>query len=625
MFPLHSLKKFVPGTQLKISTHLLVLGLSILLGLGLFTRLYKLNSVPISLYFDEMDYVVTGESIVHWGSDLSGNWQPLQLRPVHTMNYTAELAAVFHAFFQGIFGTGPATAHIPAAVFGLLSIVALCGLIWRQTRSSVFVLVVAAMMTVNPWHTHISRMGYEAVISVFFQIAFLFSLWLISQKKVSDREKALGLAGLLISLFFSFYTYHGAKFTMLILSAAAIIWLWWQPLSRRWKMTTSVVLTVTLLILLGRTAQLQRAGAFGDRSGEIITSQFITPLVDEQRRLSLNFPGMQLITNKYTVGLKEIGLRYISVFDTYRLLGTGNESGYQFSLSVYGFFHLSTFPFLLFGFHWWFRRYPTAARFLMLFLIVSPFTSAVTTSFQAIFRSALTYVLIIAFASGGVMSTWEWLAKQSKKKALLGFGLGTALFVLLVTEAAIFSLNYFTRYPILTADKHYFLERLLAGYVGRVQQPILVVTNSSAYNRSRSILAYTQTLSTLTPAERQQFANAEEPEYHFGSVTVTVRCPNFSDFPNTIQVVEADMFENCHYREFLATSSAQPKNAAHQIELKSISSPSDSGTYFHLFNDPICEYEKLQPYVYTNNIDDFDPLSLTDEKFCQTWVKREVK
>ena len=55
----------------------------------------------------------------------------------------------------------------------------------------------------------------------------------------------------------------------------------------------------------------------------------------------------------------------------------------------------------------------------------------------------------------------------------------------------------------------------------------------------------------------------------------------------------------------------------------SISSPIDSGAYYFLLNDPLCNEEELSYFVYTDQLADFSPSQMTDEDFCQTWIKRE--
>ncbi len=613
-----SFARFFPSKSL--FRHLWLIGLFSLVIFGGMIRFFHLNSIPVSLYHDELDYVLTGESLLLWGTDLSGDWTPHQLVPVRTQNYMAELPSIFHAGFQAVAGTGPQSGHIPAAVFGMLGIFVFSLLIFRQTRKWELAAAVLAVMMVNPWSIHLSRMGYEAIISLFFQTSFVAGVWFLGQKKLTMRIRIMFLILTLASLFFAYFTYHAAKFVSVALAGSLAVWLWFQPLSNKWKILTTSSVLGLLLCLMGYTMSMQKAGEYGARSSEIVNEAYISSLVNDYRRTSLSIPGSEFVINKYTVGLREVTLRYLSVFDVYRLVGEGYESGFQFSLVVHSFFYLSTLPLVGLGLWWWLYHQPKEGRFFLLLLLVSPVASAISIGYQSIFRSALTYMVLLAFAGCGLYVLGQWGKTKPWREVL-----GVALLGILLFETINFGVNYLGRYGVVAADNHYFSEELLAGYVGKIDQPTLVIVEDGAYSKARSILAYNHWLPTLNTQQRQQFSSPSSAQYDLGRVLVNSDCPDLMQTKDQVHLVDPGMFAKCNYVSFLATMSAHLLNEDNKLDLVSLSSPIDSRSYFYVVNDPLCQADQIKNYIYTNSIADFNPVDLPIDQFCRTWMKTEQK
>lgn len=600
---------------------LFVAGCCVLFLLGLFIRFFRLNQIPLSFYHDEMDYVFTGEAVARWGTDITGEWSPWQLRPLRTLNYTAELPALFHAAAQLVFGLGPQSGHIPAAFFGLLIVIITATLAFILTKNKMLSILVGVLVATNPWHVFLSRMGYEAIISLFFQLTFIVTVWLATTKLTQKTLIKVGnYFGMLLSIFLGFFTYHGAKFTFVALIAAACLWLFFQKISKIWKITMIISLIGFLALLTLHMVQLNQAGALGERDSELLNTEYLTEIVDERRRLSFSSPFTNLVINKPVIAYEALMRRYASVFDVYRLAVRGAESGFQFSLSVHGYFYLTMIPLSIIGVYWWLKRYSKAGLFLLLFLAVSPIASTVTIGYQTIFRSALTYLLLLIFAGGGATAVFNYLFK-SKYSYL---GIITILTILLI-EVVTFGSNYLSRYALVSADNHYFFEKLLADYVNRIEEPVLVVvSNEKVYSQARAVVSYNQLMPELSLEERLQFSDPSVSRtFSFKDTTITGSCPNLEEVREVVQVVDQMMFGRCEYKEFLATASASLNDPKQPQRLFAISSPIDSGSYFFLINDPICNPEEVDNFVYVDDIANYQLQQLSDEEFCQNWIKRE--
>lgn len=595
---------------------LMILVLLPLFLIALFLRFHLLSDIPLSYYHDELDYVLNGEALARFGTDLSGQWQFQQLLPLHTLNVTAELPVIFHALVQQIFGLGVSSGHYPAAVFGVLTVGLLFVFIKILTGDKRLAMLSALVLALNPWHIYISRMGYEAVIAIFFQLAFICSL-----HQFLKHQDWRWSVPLLLSSFFAFYSYHGSKLTMLFIGAASVFFIWWQRrLRARFKFIASALLIICLGLLAVRTWQLQAQGLLGERSSELLFDrQFLTETVDLQRRTALSFFGLDFLSNKASVLAVELFKHYVSVFDLHRVFISGYEGGFQFSLAVHGFFYLSSLPLIVLGLVWWWRKQRQALYFILLFLLTAPLTSAVMISQQSIFRSGLSYLLLAPLIAAGAIVVYERLWRWRSRWLALG-----VFYLIFVLESLFFAHAYFARYPLVSAENHYFFERLLADYLRRSPAVTLAVVDEPVYSRARAIIAYNALLPELTLAQRAQFADSGRAAFELPGLLVSNDCPVLDERLFTQpQVVAAAKFAECDYHSYLATAAATLANEQGELPLSALSSPLDSGAYFYLLGDQLCTEWTLPSFIHTPDINSYRFADLTTQEFCQTWVKQE--
>src|SRR5690349_14681775 len=88
--------------------------------LGSFFRLWKLGSVPVSLFGDELDVGYHAYSILKTGQDYSGNFMPLHFQSLaewRTPLYLYSAVPTVAAFGINAWGV-----RLPAALFGIATI-----------------------------------------------------------------------------------------------------------------------------------------------------------------------------------------------------------------------------------------------------------------------------------------------------------------------------------------------------------------------------------------------------------------------------------------------------------------------------------------------------------------------
>ncbi len=146
--------------------------------LASFLRLYKLDTVPVSMFGDEMDVGYQAYSILKTGKDYYGNFMPLHIQSIAEWRTPVYIYSVVPTV--AIFGITPLGVRLPAAIFGILGVIGFYFLI-RKIRltylginSSSLETVASFLLAISPWHIQYSRAGFEATQMLFFLIAGIF-------------------------------------------------------------------------------------------------------------------------------------------------------------------------------------------------------------------------------------------------------------------------------------------------------------------------------------------------------------------------------------------------------------------------------------------------------------------
>jgi len=140
--------------------------LAIIILVAAFLRLWGLDKVPVSLSGDEVDVGYQAYSILKTGKDYYGNFLPIQL---HSQ---AEWRTPFYSYFAtstvALFGISPYGIRLPAAIFGVLGVVAFYFLALELTKKESIALVAAAILAFSPWHIQFSRISFDVTTLLFF-------------------------------------------------------------------------------------------------------------------------------------------------------------------------------------------------------------------------------------------------------------------------------------------------------------------------------------------------------------------------------------------------------------------------------------------------------------------------
>ena len=165
-------------------------------------RLWQLDRVPASMFGDELDVGYQAFSILKTGRDYYGNFMPLHFHSL--AEWRTPLYLYTTVPFVAIFGISPWGVRLPAALFGIFSIIAMFYLVREISKNGKLALWTSFVMAISPWHIQYSRAGFEVTQLLFFLILGIYLFF-----------KALGRPNLLwvsvVSLLLAPWTYSTAK------------------------------------------------------------------------------------------------------------------------------------------------------------------------------------------------------------------------------------------------------------------------------------------------------------------------------------------------------------------------------------------------------------------------------
>lgn len=222
------------------ATALLVL---IILGISAFLRLYKLDSIPPSLYWEEAALGYDAYSIAKTGKDHHGNPFPVVAFPSFG-DYKP--SGYFYAVvpFVSTLGLNAWSVRLPSALAGIGSVF-LVYLICKELFTTRSALVAAFLFGIQPWALQFSRGGWEVNLSLLVILAGAYFL-------LKARKKAGYIIVAAIFLALSMYIYHAARlFAPIIGMLGGVLLLrefWLQKSLRRNMVPVLIAFVVAFLV-----------------------------------------------------------------------------------------------------------------------------------------------------------------------------------------------------------------------------------------------------------------------------------------------------------------------------------------------------------------------------------------
>ncbi len=213
----------------------LLLLIIVILALG--ARIYKLDSVPPSLSWDEAAVGYNAWIIARFGQDEYGKSFPVVFKSFG--EYKNPVDIYFTSLSVKVLGLSEFSTRLPAAIFGILNVILLFFLVKALFNNNWLGLTSAFFLSISPYNIHFSHFNHEANFALFF-----FMLGLLLFILTLKGKKLLILA--VIFFILSFFSYSASKmFIPVFVFFLAIIYR-----KELLKLLRQLLFSVCLIILL---------------------------------------------------------------------------------------------------------------------------------------------------------------------------------------------------------------------------------------------------------------------------------------------------------------------------------------------------------------------------------------
>lgn len=573
----------------------------LLFTISLIPRFISLGTVPASLSHDEVDLIIQAHSVKLTGHDLSGTWSPWFLLPNDAV--MAELGPIINLPALSLLPNTLWSAHITSAILGSLYVVIIVLLLLSWGMPSSVAWLSGFLLALSPWHILFSRTTLEQPTSLFFYTLSWLSLSTLFNAK-NKKTFFLSTFYFTICYLLGFYTYHGYKFALPLLTLVVTVFNYVR--SRQEK--RGYILTMIILIIGSfylRTYLYQ--DSYISRQSEIVfldKSKFIKE-VDTNRSINLLPPKInELLTNKPQAMLSYAAKKYLSILSPTQLFMTGEKNG-VFATGRTGYLYLFLLPFVLIGFVTMLASAKKIDLLILCLLTLSPLATILHNNDSFAFRSGIFIVLLTITASIGIV----YLNKQFPK-----FKITIAAMFLTVISFMHFSYVYIGYYPVESARAYFFHDRILATYLShRGDEKILVIDPQPRYIMSYLVLTNdTVTNDTIKPLISNYSVSEEKNNYQLGNLTIRRDCPDDLRTYTTIVVdstLEASLSKCSVFKEL---------SSPHTI--RKIADPVDSGGNKIIYNDQVCSDVTLPRYLNLTGINSFALQEMSRVQFCSSWI-----
>ena len=373
--------------------------------IGIFLRFYQLGVNPPSLNWDEASLGYNAYSILKTGSDEYGTKFPLSIRSFD--DYKPPLYVYLAIPGIAIFGLNEFSVRFPAAIIGILSVIAIFFLVkelfqkWDKKCQEPIALASAFFLAISPWHLQFSRGAFEGNIGIFFLILGI-TLFL---KGLRDGRLFIVSS---VSLALSVYSYH--SFRLLVpLFLIFLGFIFWQEALKK-KLFFVIFLISLALFTLPVYFSFVKDQASNSRLSMVTIFSDPTVINPSIGRIDYDQNNNDLLGsvlhNRRIVYSLAIAKGYLDHFNPDFLFIHG-DGGVQHHAVDMGMLYLWDIPFVLAGIYYLLRKHNRFTWVLFLAFLLSPIPASITTGTPHPVRAIGMILGFHIFSAIGVIFFWE--------------------------------------------------------------------------------------------------------------------------------------------------------------------------------------------------------------------------
>ena len=421
--------------------------LILILVLSIFLRVFKIESHPATLYGDEQAFAWNAYNILKTGQDEYGEAYPLQFRSFN--DYKAPIPVYILVPFIRIFDLNTFSIRLPIVIVSVITVYFVY-LLTRQFFGYKISLLSAFLMSISPWHIHLSRGYFESTLALLFFIAgnYFYLKYL---------KRPNSLKNIIISMFFFALTIY-SYFTPRILLIIYLPFLFWYGYSypfvseytknqlRKTFLKNFVMgfffLLIICLPMVWATVNGEGLSRFNKLSESV--NMIVVESVNKERNTSL-LPAFwkTIMHNKLTVRLNIIKNNYFEHLSANFWYLYGDNS-LRYFLGNMGMFYLLEMPFFIIGLIYLLRNNFKKCVSLLGWILLTPIPASIVGRPFAV-RSLSMLPVPFIFISIGVVYFINLFAKKGKMIAI------KVICLMFVISLGSVLVRYYFEYPVYAA------------------------------------------------------------------------------------------------------------------------------------------------------------------------------
>lgn len=431
--------------------------LILLLVITIFSRLYKISSLPPALYQDETAIGYNAYLILTSQKDEWGEKFPVYFKSFG--DYKLPLYIYITAGFIKIFGLNELSVRLPSAIAGIMAVILFILILKELTNNFSMAITGGFLLSFNPQHIFFSRAGFEVNLSLMLILAGVY-LFL----NFAKTKKATHL--FFSTLFFTLatYSYNVARLISPLLLLSLVILYRRKILKIGWKILL-LIATFNLLLLLPFIFVFFSPLGLKTAKGEVIFSSpyVFTENVQFRAYLLEHFPSflIKLFFNKIAFVIHKYlqNLASIISFEFFFVKGTSHPNQ---RLGNIGYFHLFELPFIIYGLYYGITKNIKKHLLFILWFLIAYFALALSRQVPHATRGFYLIPALLYFESLSWYLFLKWLKNLTRiKKIIVSLSLSFAILYLLFY----FTLSYIYIFPREKAKAWGVAQKKLALYL----------------------------------------------------------------------------------------------------------------------------------------------------------------
>lgn len=382
-------------------------------------RIYKIDTVPPSLTWDEAAVGYNAFTIANWGADEYGRSFPLIFRSFGEDKQPIHIYAT--AIFVKLFGLSEFSTRVPAAVFGSLNVLFIFFLARIFFKNNLIALFSSLFLAISPQNIFFSRFNHEANFALFFLMLGL----LLFYQSIKKGKNFLVFS--FLSFILSMLSYNGAKIVVPLILILLPVLYFKQILENKLSTLLTGLLTVGFIAVVFLNPSL------------ILTSRYNQTAqgrVDIEKTLAFQQ------THNYLLGRINLVLdQYFMHFNPKYLFETGDKNS-RLSAQGSGEFYKIDALFLIIGLGYLLYKRSKTGLLMLFWALIGPLPSSLFAEAPHAGRAAFMMGSWNIVAAIGFYTLINFFKKPYLKRIV-----GAISLVILMVSLMIYLKYYFDGFP----------------------------------------------------------------------------------------------------------------------------------------------------------------------------------